>query len=97
MHDTTELTALLARTTRLLEQHMSALETGQDVSQLEEWQRCFGKESVVGVLAKLVAMHKQMRDQQDEAPSDDGNEFSAPMTQADWELLERCVMRWKSG
>jgi|GEM_PF-6616619 len=91
-----ELQALLERATQLLESHLTLLESGQEVSESEEWQRCFGKESVVGVLAKLVAMHKQLRDQEETPPPDVLGLF-APMSAADWELLERCVARWKAG
>lgn len=91
-----ELQALLQRATQLLEQHMTHLETGQDVTESEEWQRCFGKESVVGVLSKLVAMHKQLR-HEDQAPAPDTTALFAPMTREDWELLARCVQRWQAG
>ncbi len=67
-----------------------------------------GKDSIVSALAKLLAMQKQVIElmaqveamgaeaRRDKAAHDNGEWFK-PMADADWELLERSVARWRAS
>lgn len=59
----------------------------------ERWQRLFGKESVVGVLAKLVAMHKSLAEQIASEQEAQQEVSHAPLSEAEWHLLALCVRR----
>lgn len=61
----------------------------------EGWARLFGKESVVGALSKLVSMHKSLMEQQQESAvrSRHDQQQSAPLSEAEWQILALAVQR----
>lgn len=96
MMEVSELQALLRRATALLDAQMCQIEQGEDATTSEAWQRTFGKESVVSALSKLVGMHKQLLEQERLSEIEDEEPLHTSMSEADWELLELCVNRWRT-
>ena len=65
------------------------------------WQPLFGKESVAGALAKLVAMHKSLMEQESQAAAMAGREgaelSSETLSEEEWALMRLCVERRGEG
>ena len=97
--DLQQLRELVSRCLQLLEQYVSAPEDAESIRESEAWKHCFGSDSVIAVLSKLVSMQKSLMEQErvmaDYAVDDTLD--SEPMTNEDWEILELCVERWREG
>ena len=97
--DLQQLRELVSRCLQLLEQYVSGGQDAQSIRESEAWKHCFGNDSVIAVLSKLVAMQKSLDEQERMMAnhSTDDTLDSAPMTDEDWEMLELCVQRWREG
>jgi hypothetical protein len=99
------LRGLIGRAVTLLDSQLQRIETGKllldEVCTAQadaEWQRCFGKESVVSILAKLVAMSRQLEDLRipEKSQSEVVNE-DVPLSDSEWQALEICVANWRAA
>lgn len=66
-----------------------------------QWQPLFGKESVVGALAKLVSLHKSLMEQEQQVMLMAERGAAGPVTEvlsdADWQVLALCLEARGSG
>ncbi|MCI5049560.1 MAG: hypothetical protein MRY32_04435 [Rickettsiales bacterium] len=100
MSKISDLSQLLSRSIALLKQQMRELEKegGNEEEQeliAKRWQRIFGKDSVVAVLAKLVQMHKQLEELAANQP-DEAQDATKPLSEAEWDWLEQCLARHRA-
>lgn len=104
------LRSSLSETTRMVKHCVAQVQTSLDDTSADAARRStlLGKESIIGALAKLLAMQKQVIElmaqvetmeaaaRREKAAAESGEWFK-PMSDADWELLERSVARWRAS